>query len=218
MLSRYDGKTIRLTTTDGEVFTGEADVYPSGYGLDTFGVEEESVCINDTFVFLSQIARIEPPQGFAVTQADKARYLAQTSALLEKPCRIAVPMPQSDPDGAEGQFFMVSRYFRLPPQLSVLRRKQSRILLQLNSCFDMIVTADGVDDWEKNPDPERFVRTVDGLSGSGFLRVLFPSQNVLIELYANDIQMTIVSPDPDTTERIRQLAAAEGLFLWNEEE
>ena len=61
MLSRYDGKTIRLTTTDGEVFTGRAEAFPSGYALDTFGVEEESVCINDTFVFLSQIARIEPP-------------------------------------------------------------------------------------------------------------------------------------------------------------
>ena len=216
MLSRYDGKTIRLTTTDGKVFTGEADAYPSGYGLDTFGVEEESICIYDTFVFLSQIARIEPPEGFAVTQADKTRYDELTRTLLDQPFRIADHLPQSVPDDAEGQFFMVDRYFRRTPQLSVLRRRQARILLRLNCYYDMAVTTDGGETWEKNPDPERFVGIVDELSGADFVRTLFPSADVMIELCANSTQMTVVCPDAKTTELIRQLTAAEGLFLSEE--
>ena len=216
MLSRYDGRTIRLTTNDGEVFTGEAEAYPSGYGLDTFDVEEESVCINDTFIFLSPIARIEPPDGFAVTDKECKRYDDLTKELLELPCRAVGCLPTSVPKDAEGQLFMVDRYFRQPPQLSVLRRKLARILLRLNCCFDMAVTTDGGKSWEKNPDPERFVKTLDDLSGNRFMRALFPSAYTMIELDAGDTQMTVVCPDSATTEQIRQLAASEGMFLSEE--
>lgn len=214
MLSRYDGRTIRLTTTDGDVFTGKAEAYPSGYGLDTFGVEEESVCIDDTFFFLSQIARIEPLTGFDATDTDRARYDELTGTLLGQPYRIADALPQRVPDDAEGQYFTVDRYFRQAPQLSVLRRKQARVLLRMNCYCDMAVTTDGGASWEKNPDPERFVRTLDDLSGERFLRVLFPSRNMMIELHAGDTQMFVSCPESAPTETIRKLAAAEGLFLW----
>ena len=59
MLSRYDGKNVRITTTDGSVFTGEAVSYPSGYGLVEFDHQEESVQIDDTLIFLSDIATID---------------------------------------------------------------------------------------------------------------------------------------------------------------
>ena len=216
MLSGYDGKTIRLTTTDGELFTGRAEAFSSGYALDTFGVEEESVCINDTFVFLSQIARIEPPEGFAVTDADREQYDRLTGELLERPFRIVSHLPQPVPKDAGGQAFMVGRYFRLPPQLAVLRRKQARVLLRMNCFADMAVTADG-ESWEKNPEPERFVKALDDLSGARFLRVLFPSERVMIELNANDARMSVVCEDAATLETIRQLAGAEGLFLWKEQ-
>ena len=217
MLSRYDGRTIRLTTNDGEVFTGKVETFSSGYGLDTFGVEEESVCIDGTHIFLSQIARIEPPEGFAVTDADRQQYDELTSDLLERPFRIVSPLPQRVPKDAGGQAFMVERYFRQPPQLSVLRRKQARVLLRMNCCDDMAVTTDGGNSWENNPDPERFVKSLDGLSGGRFVRALFPSERVMVELYANDTQMTVVCEDKTTAETIRLLAAAEGLFLWNEQ-
>ena len=214
MLSRYEGKTIRLTTNDGEVFTGEAQAFPAGYTLDTFGVEEESVCIGDTFFFLSQIARIEPPTGFAVTDADRARYDELTRTLLELPYRIVDALPQPVPDDANGQYFMIDRYFRQPPQFSVLRRRQARVLLRMNCYSDMAVTTDGGANWEKNPDPAQFVRTLDDLSGERFVRVLFPSQNMMIELYAGETQMSVTCPESASTETIRKLAAAEGLFLW----
>lgn len=218
MLSRYGGKTIRLTTNDGEVFIGKADTYPSGYGLYTFGVEEESVCINGTFIFLSQIARIEPPEGFTVTDGDRKLYDTLTTELLEQPYRTVGCLPQPVPNDAAGQYYMVSRYFRQPPQLSVLRRKQSRILLRMNCYDDMAVTTDGGGSWEKNPDPEQFVRMLDDLSGDRFLRVLFPARGMLIELYAGDTQMTVTCTDDEATELFRQIAAAEGLYLWEEED
>ena len=217
MLSRYDGRTIRLVTNDGEVFTGEAETFPSGYGLDTFGVEEESVCIGGTHFFCSQIARIEPPEGFAVTDADRQQYDVLTGDLLERPFRIVSYLPHPVPKDAGGQAFMVGRYFRRLPQLSVLRRKQARVLLRMNCYADMAVTADGGESWEKNPEPERFVRALDDLSGTCFMRVLFPSERVMVELNANDAQMTVVCEDKTTAETIRLLAAAEGLFLWNEQ-
>jgi hypothetical protein len=217
MLSRYDGKTIRLTTNDGEVFTGEAQAFPSGYGLDTFGVEEEGLALNGTHFFLSQIGRIEPATGFAVTDAERERYDALTRELIDRPYRAVDMLPTPVPDDAAGQAFMAERYFRLAPQRSVLRRRQAHILLRLNCYDDMAVTTDGGTNWEKNPDPERFVRTLDELSG-GFMRILFPTLNVMVELYDADTQMTVVCPDAAPTETIRQLAAAEGLFLWEEKE
>ena len=194
MLSRYDGKKIRLTTTDGEVFTGEAEAYASGYGLDTFGVEEESICINDTFIFLSQITRIEPPEPSGLTDAERMLYHTMTQELLDMPFRLVDHLPRRVPDDTEGQYFMVDRYFRQKPQLAVLHGEA----------------------WEKNPDPERFVSLVDDLSGADFVRALFPSADAMIELCANRTQMTVVCSNENATELIRQLAAAEGMFLSEE--
>ena len=216
MLSRYDGKKIRLTTTDGEVFTGEAEAYASGYGLDTFGVEEESICINDTFIFLSQITRIEPPEPSGLTDAERMLYHTMTQELLDMPFRLVDHLPRRVPDDTEGQYFMVDRYFRQKPQLAVLHRRQAKILLRLNCFYDMAVTTDGGEAWEKNPDPERFVSLVDDLSGADFVRALFPSADAMIELCANRTQMTVVCSNENATELIRQLAAAEGMFLSEE--
>ena len=57
---------------------------------------------------------------------------------------------------------------------------------------------------------------VDKLSGADFVRALFPSADVMIEVCANRTQMTVVCPDEKITELIRQLTAAEGLFLSEE--
>ena len=36
MLLRYQDKEVQITTVDGAVFTGIAEVFPSGYGLHEF--------------------------------------------------------------------------------------------------------------------------------------------------------------------------------------
>ena len=49
MLLRYDGKKVRLTDEDGSVFTGTAEVFPSGYGLHEFDRAEESIRLGDIY-------------------------------------------------------------------------------------------------------------------------------------------------------------------------
>ena len=39
MLLRYQDKEVQITTVDGAVFTGIAEVLPSGWGLHEFGRE-----------------------------------------------------------------------------------------------------------------------------------------------------------------------------------
>ena len=43
MLLRYQDKEVRITAVDGSVFTGIAEVLPSGYGLHEFDREEEEI-------------------------------------------------------------------------------------------------------------------------------------------------------------------------------
>ena len=59
VLSRYEGKRIKLITDDGTEFTGTAEVYPSGYGLHVFNRAEESILIENTHIFHSSIRKIE---------------------------------------------------------------------------------------------------------------------------------------------------------------
>ena len=49
MLLRYDGKKVRLTDEDGSVFTGTAEVFPSGYGLHEFDRAEETIRLGDIY-------------------------------------------------------------------------------------------------------------------------------------------------------------------------
>ena len=55
MLYRYQNKQVRVTTVDGVVFTGIAEVLPSGYGLHEFDREEESIQLDDVILFKSEI-------------------------------------------------------------------------------------------------------------------------------------------------------------------
>ena len=49
LLFRYDGKRVRITVEDGSVFTGTAEVLPSGYGLHEFDRAEESIRLGDIY-------------------------------------------------------------------------------------------------------------------------------------------------------------------------
>ena len=63
MLEQYDKKKVRLVTEDGDVLTGKAEYFASGFGLVEFGREEESLRIRGTHIFLSQIRGVEEPGG-----------------------------------------------------------------------------------------------------------------------------------------------------------
>ena len=98
---------------------------------------------------------------------------------------------------------------------SPLRRKYAEILLRLNCYVDMAVSFDACASWETNPDPEAFAERVAGLSGNEFLRAVFAGQNAMIDYDHNDTYLTVYDPDLALIDKVRALAAAEGLFVWS---
>ena len=214
MLSRYDGKTVRVTTSEGGVFIGTAESYPSGYGLHEFGVAEESVEVDDTQIFLSDIVSIEDLSSPPAPDAREGRYDPLMGTLLDGPYYVADILPAQVPRDAKGQYFAVDRWYRQPAQMARLRRMQAEVLLRLNCYYDMLISFDGGERWETNPDPETFVTRCAALEGSAFLRALFPPQRTMIDIEPDDTWMTVYCPQPDMQELIRQLAAGAGFFFW----
>ena len=79
----------------------------------------------------------------------------------------------------------------------------------------MAVSFDSCASWETNPDPEAFAERVAGLSGNDFLRAVFPRQNAMIDYDHNDTYLTVYDPGAALLDKVRALAAAEGLFVWS---
>lgn len=217
MLSRYEHKRIRITTEDGSVLSGIAEVFPSGYGLHEFGRAEESVRIRNVFVFKSDIRRIEDLSDPAVQDITPRVFDDLMGELLEGPFWIVDILPEQVPADAPGQYFSVERYFLQPERLKVLRCKFAEILLQLNCYYDMAVSFDSCESWDKNPDPETFAEKVLRFSGNEFFRAVFANQRAMIDVEPDDTYMTVYDPDHVFSDKLRKLAAAEGLFMWNPE-
>ena len=215
MLFRYQDKEICVTTEDGSVFKGIAEVFPSGYGLHEFGREEESIRLDGVILFKSDIRSIEELPKIAAEGADPRRFDNMMGELLDGPYRIVDILPEQVPADAAGQYFSVERYFLQPEQIIPLRRKYAEILLRLNCYADMAVSFDACASWETNPDPEGFAARVAGLSGNEFLRAVFAEQKVMIDYDRSDTYLTVYDPDSALLDLVRALAAAEGLFVWS---
>ena len=215
MLFRFQDKEIRVTTEDGSVFTGVAEVFPSGYVLHEFGREEESIQLDDVILFQSDIRSIEEMSKATPEAADPRRFDDLMGELLEGPYWIVDILPEQVPADAAGQYFAVERYFLQPERIIPLRRKYAEILLRLNCYADMAVSFDACASWETNPDPEAFAARVAGLSGNEFLRAVFAEQNAMIDYDHDDTYLTVYDPDSVLIEKVRALAAAEGLFVWS---
>ena len=214
MLFRYPDKEIRITTEDGSVFTGTAEVFPSGYGLHEFGRGEEGIQLDDVIVFKSDIRIIEDLSGAGFGDKDPRRYDGMMGELLEGPYWIVDILPGQVPADAAGQYFAVERYFLQPERIGALRRRYAEILLRLNCYDDMAVSFDSCASWETNPDPEEFADRVVCLSGNDFLRAVFAGRNAMIDYDHNDTYLTVYDPGCALIDRVRALAEAEGLFVW----
>ena len=215
MLQRYQDKEVRITTEDGDVFTGIAEVFPSGYGLHEFDREEEGIQLDDVVLFKSDIRSVEELPGTVCEAADPRRYDDLMGELLEGPYWIVDILPEQVSAHAAGQYFAVERYFLRSKRIVPLRRKYAEILLRLNCYYDMAVSFDSCASWEENPDPEAFAERVARLSGNDFLRAVFAWQNAMIDYDHNDTYLTVYDPGAALLDKVRALAAAEGLFVWN---
>ncbi len=228
MLSRYDGKAVRVVTEDGYVCTGVAQAFPPGYGLCEFDRSEESLLVDGTQIFKTDIAGIEvlPESGEAETPAPRdgaperivLRFQDLMEELLQTPVLVADILPRRVPQGAKGQYFAVERYFLRPDRRKALRRKQAELLLRLNCYARMSVSFDSCETWEDNPDPEGFAEALEDLSGNAFLRAVFPDRRTMIDLDPTDTWMSVCCEDAEFEALLRTLAAPEGIFLWRPEE
>ncbi len=214
-LQRYQNKEVRITTGDGAVFTGTAEVFSSGWGLHEFGREEEGIQLDDVILFKSDIRSVEELPEAAPEAADPRRFDDMMGALLEGPYWIVDILPEQVSAHAAGQYFAVERYFLQRSRIVPLRRRYAELLLRLNCYVDMAVSFDSCASWETNPDPEAFADRVAGLSGNDFLRVMFAEQNAMIDYDHNDTYLTVYDPNAALLEKLKALAAAEGLFLWS---
>lgn len=146
--------------------------------------------------------------------ADPRRYDDLMGELLEGSYWIVDILPEQVPADAAGQYFAVERYFLRPERIGPLRRKYAEILLRLNCYYDMAVSFDSCMSWEINPDPEDFTERVTKLSGKDFLRAVFAQQNAMIDYDHSDTYLTVYDPNAALLDKLKTLAAAEGLFVW----
>ena len=147
ILSRFEKKRIEITTVDGAVFTGVAEVYPSGYGLHVFDRAEESILIDDIHIFKSDIRSIKILSEREDSVIPAGQYDDLMGDLLEGPYWIVDILPEQVSEDAPGQYFKVERYYLQPERIRVLRRKFAEILLRLNCYFDMAVSFDSCESW-----------------------------------------------------------------------
>ena len=217
MLERFDGKEVRVTTEDGDVFEGVAEAYPSGYGLHVFDREEEGLEIEDAYIFKSEMHSIEVLEkeashaALAVSREGLGELMGD---LLEGPYCVADVLPAQVPRDAPGQYFAVERYWLAPERLGSLRRKFAEVLLRLNCYYDMTVSFDNCESWECNPEPESFVGRLAALSGNVFLRAVFAGPKTMVDVEPSDTHMTAFGTDTEFLGLLEKLASAEGLFVW----
>lgn len=214
MLSRFDKKRVKITTEDGEQFTGIAEVFPSGYGLHVFDRAEESILIGGVHIFHSDIQKIEVLSEEGPPVARPGQFEGLMGDLLEGPYWIVDILPEQVPADAGGQYYSVERYYLRPERIRALRRKYAEILLRLNCYYDMAVSFDSCENWEENPNPEAFAARLAGLSGNSFLRAVFAARRAMIDIEPDDTYMTVYDPDARLLDKLRMLTAGEGLHLW----
>ncbi len=214
MLSQFEGKQVKITTEGGEVFTGMAEVLPSGYGLHEFDRAEESIQIGDMLIFQSDIRKIDLLSENSSSAIDPRQFDDLMGELLEGPYWIVDVLPEQVPANAPGQYFAVERYYLQPERIRALRRRYAEILLRLNCYFEMAVSFDSCRSWERNPDPEDFAEKVSGILGNSFLRAVFDAQQTMIDLEPCDTYMTVYDPSTELLDLLRKLTSADGLFVW----
>ena len=124
--------------------------------------------------------------------------------LLEKPYWIVDILPKQVPEGGPGQYFAVERYYLAPERLAAVRQKHISLVLKLNCYMDI-----AVDGWTGiNPPPEQ-------IAGEMTKRTVFlMTGGAMIRSEPDETYMTVYNPDDRLLALIREIAAGEGLFVW----
>ena len=128
--------------------------------------------------------------------------------LLEKPFWVIDILPKQVPAGSPGQYFVVERYFATE-RTAHMRSRRLSMLLKLNCYFDLLVSTDVGESWVENPKPGE----LESLLGA-YLHIALPAEHALFVADPDDTYLTLYNPGEELLDLVHQLAASEGLFVW----
>jgi hypothetical protein len=133
---------------------------------------------------------------------------------LNKPYWVIDILPKQVPADSRGQYFRIEKYFLKHPQIDVIYRKFTNILLKLNCYEDIDMSHDG-DEWITNPDPHELeAALLKSMADRQMFYIILKSADVLITVSGDDTYMTVYNPKEETVELIGSLVGSEGLFIW----
>ena len=134
---------------------------------------------------------------------------ADIEELLERPYWVIDILPMQVPADSPGRFFAVEQHVLASPRTEVLAEHKLSLLLKLYCYYDLRISSDYGETWVDDPDPGDITRAMERE-----LYLLLPDEDVLITADPGDIYMTLYNATDDLLARGRQLATAEGLFVW----
>ena len=129
--------------------------------------------------------------------------------IFEKPYWIIDILPEQVPADSKGQYFAVERYFLMPENITEIFRKQLGLMLKLNCYYDFYVSIDFGEHWEKNVIPEKLSEMIT-MYDQIYVRI----DDSLLVAQRNDTYLTMYDPDERLIDFTKQIASAEGLFVW----
>ena len=121
--------------------------------------------------------------------------------LLQTPYWIVDILPKQVPKDSPGQYFEIEKYLR-EEQMKGIRQQHADVILKLNCYRDIEL------DGERNPEPVRIAEAIHERTAC----ILTGGAMILSE--PDDTHMTLFNPDEELVGLIRNLASAEGLFVW----
>ena len=127
--------------------------------------------------------------------------------LLTTPCWIVDILPERVPAHSPGQYFAVEAYYLAETQFSRIKQKHVDIVLKLNCYTDLTLD----EETRVNPDPAHIARAMR----ERYVCILLGSAMIVSQ--PDETHLTVYNPDEDLLDRLRTLAAGEGLFVWKGE-
>ena len=135
-----------------------------------------------------------------------------TEALLNKPYWVIDILPEQVPENSAGQYFAIEKYYLQQSGITDIHRRFTDIILKLNCYSAFLVWLPDQDQQIRNPEPEKLVSWINAEQKD--LCIVLAGEDVLITLNHDDTYMTVYNPPEALINRLRSLALAHGLFLW----
>ena len=154
-----------------------------------------------------------------MTDAETTRPWPETDveALLDTPYRIIDLFPRRVPEDRAKAYLRAEAWFLEPPRIKSLRQRQAALLVRLGCYHRLWVNRSGETDCLPEPEPARLAALLTDDFRTGALSVLLPTEHALITIDAGDLYMTVYNASDALLALLRELASAEGLFVWTPE-